>query len=56
MKPGKWQKYTAEELSGIALDEVKKMIEIELPDAFKNWQKRQQPKKVSKRRQAVFLD
>ncbi|HRN48016.1 MAG TPA: topoisomerase C-terminal repeat-containing protein, partial [Niabella sp.] len=39
------EKYTAEELSGIALDEVKKMIEIELPDAFKKPAKKAAAKK-----------
>ncbi|WP_129715727.1 type I DNA topoisomerase [Pedobacter sp. SYP-B3415] len=33
--PATKQKYTAEELSGISLEEVKKMIEAQVPDAFK---------------------
>ncbi|MEJ7680818.1 MAG: hypothetical protein WKG06_23790 [Segetibacter sp.] len=32
---GEKGKYTAEELSVISLDKVKKMIETQLPDAFK---------------------
>jgi DNA topoisomerase-1 len=39
------EKYTAEELTGIALDEVKKMIEVELPDAFKKPAKKAAAKK-----------
>ena len=39
------EKYTAEELSGIALDEVKKMSEIDLPDAFKKPAKKAAAKK-----------
>lgn len=32
---GEKGKYTAEELASISLDQVKKMIEIQVPDAFK---------------------
>ena len=37
-------KYTAEELSTVSLDEVKKMIETQIPDAFV---KKAAPKKVA---------
>ena len=30
------EKYTNEELATLSLDEVKKLIEIEMPDAFKS--------------------
>jgi DNA topoisomerase-1 len=49
-------KYTAEELSSVSLDEVKKMIETQMPDAFvkkavkKAAGKKAAPKKVAKKR------
>lgn len=42
------EKYTPEELSAIAFDEIKKMIEAELPDAFK----KAAPKKAAAKKKA----
>jgi len=48
------EKYTSEELSTISLDEVKKMIERELPDAFvkKAAKKSTTPKKAATKKSA----
>jgi DNA topoisomerase-1 len=49
-------KYTAEELSSISLDDVKKMIETQMPDAFvkkaakKTATKKAAPKKAAKKK------
>ena len=54
-------KYTAEELSSISLDDVKKMIETQMPDAFvkkaakKTATKKAAPKKALKRRRKLLL-
>lgn len=47
------EKYTAEELSTIPLDEVKKMIEAELPDAFKKPVKKGAAKKAPAKKKAA---
>ena len=47
------EKYTAEELSTIPLDEVKKMIEAELPDAFKKPVKKSAAKKSPAKKKAA---
>lgn len=47
------EKYTAEELSTIPLDEVKKMIEAELPDAFKKPVKKSAAKKAPAKKKAA---
>jgi DNA topoisomerase-1 len=44
------EKYTPEELTTLALDEVKKMIEVEMPDAFKA--KKAAPKKAAPKKAA----
>jgi DNA topoisomerase-1 len=44
------EKYTPEELTTLALDEVKKMIEVEMPDAFKA--KKAAPKKAAAKKAA----
>ncbi|HEV8506789.1 MAG TPA: hypothetical protein VGQ53_15370, partial [Chitinophagaceae bacterium] len=46
-------KYTAEELSSVSLDDVKKMIETQLPDAFvKKAAKKTATKKAAPRQSA----
>ena len=47
------EKYTAEELTTIPLDEVKKMIEAELPDAFKKPAKKTAAKKAPAKKKAA---
>ncbi len=47
------EKYTAEELSTIDLNEIKKMIELELPDAFKKSKKTVAPKKAAAKKAPV---
>jgi DNA topoisomerase-1 len=48
-------KYTTEELAVVPIEEVKRMIELQVPDAFakkqKPQQKNQQPKKLLLKRQ-----
>lgn len=45
------EKYTPEELATISLDDVKKMIEVEMPDAFKA--KKAAPKKTAAKKTAA---
>ena len=41
-------KYAAEDLANVELDEVKKMIEAQLPNAFNSKAKKAAPKKKAK--------
>ena len=52
-KNPKGEKYTAEELATVSIDEIKKMIENELPDAFKKPAKKTAVKKKAPAKKAA---
>jgi DNA topoisomerase-1 len=46
------KKYTSEELATVPLDDVKKMIELQVPDAFTKKAAKKAPKKAAKKKKA----